>query len=223
VTLSLFSGDAIQVYAENFSENVKSFFDLFPNLKDVAPFFLVSEPDMRWVTIPPAFFKLCGPQPWTWETVATKLLDLQSIPGVYAFQVLGHFAQDPLAKEKFEEYCGPEGLESLYNYINRPRRTILEVLLDFPTTAALIPPNYLLELIPFMRPRAFSIASPPKETHHIEILVAVVQYKTNLKTERKGTCSYWLAHHCDIGQKVGIFVEKGSLRAPTQVSGLQNP
>ncbi|CAL8082460.1 unnamed protein product [Orchesella dallaii] len=212
--LNFQAGDVLQVFADNFPDNVQNFFKLYPQLRDQPPFYLVSVRSMRWVSIPAELFELCGPQPWTWETVATKIFDFQSIPGVYAFQILRSFATDPLIKEKFDEYCRPEGLDDLYNYTNGPRRTILEVLLDFRNTAVLVPPNYLFELIPFMRPRAFSIASPPCETQHIEILVAVVEYTTNLKTRRRGTCSHWLAEYCQIGQKVGVFCEKGSLRPP---------
>lgn len=49
--------------------------------------------------------------------------------------------------------------EELYSYCNRPRRTILEVLHDFPYSRAKIPFQYLFDLIPILQPRAFSIAS----------------------------------------------------------------
>ena len=206
------------MFAENFPENVELFFEIFPNLRNQEPFYLVCDPQMSWESIPVQLFDVCGPQPWTWEIVASQLIDLQSIPGVYVFEVLKSFTSDPLLQEKFDEFCKPEGLEELYNYVNRPRRTIMEVLQDFPDAVSGLPPNYIFDIIPFMRPRAFSIASPPKETEHIEILVAVVEFKTNLKKLRKGTCSYWLAHHCKIGQKVSIYCEKGSLRPPITVS-----
>lgn len=213
----VYVGDVVQVYPENFPENVDLFFEIFPGLRNQAPFFLESDPNMKWEDIPLQLFDVCGPLPWTWEKVAKQALDLKSIPGIYVFEILRCFTTDPLLKEKFDEYCRPEGLEELYNYINRPKRTILEVLQDFPSVAAEIPTNYIFDIIPFMRPRAFSIASPPKEDHHIEILVAVVEFKTNLKKPRRGTCSYWLAHHAVLGETVAIYCEKGSLRPPSTV------
>ena len=49
--------------------------------------------------------------------------------------------------------------EDYYSYCRRPRRTILEVLADFPSAVAGLDLAYLLELIPWLQPRAFSIAS----------------------------------------------------------------
>ena len=48
----------------------------------------------------------------------------------------------------------------MYEYVQRPRRTILEVLLDFGHTR--VPKEYLFDLFPLMRPREFSIASSIK-------------------------------------------------------------
>lgn len=207
----------LQVYPESFPENVQLFFEIFPQLRNQSPFYVHCDAEMGWEAIPPELMEVVGPMPWTWEKVASQLLDLQSIPGQYVFEILYYFAEDPLLKEKFGEMLVEDGLEALYTYVNRPRRTIIEVLQDFPGVAMNIPANYIFELIPFLRPRAFSICSPPKDSFHIEILVAVVEYKTNLKKMRKGTCSYWLAHHCPIDYPVAVFCEKGSLRPPKTV------
>ena len=48
----------------------------------------------------------------------------------------------------------------MYEYVQRPRRTILEVLLDF--RHAKVPKEYIFDLFPLMRPREFSIASSVK-------------------------------------------------------------
>ena len=46
-----------------------------------------------------------------------------------------------------------------FAYCNRVRRSIVEVLYEFRETTPNIPVNYILDLIPVLQPRAFSIAS----------------------------------------------------------------
>ena len=78
-----------------------------------------------------------------------------------------------------------DGQQELYDYCNRPKRNILEVLYDFRHTTPNIPEHYLFDLIPPVKPRSFSIAS--SQRHHgsvLELLVAVVNYRTVLKTAR---------------------------------------
>jgi sulfite reductase alpha subunit-like flavoprotein len=74
---------------------------------------------------------------------------------------LSYFTDNELEKEKLQEFTTPEGQEELYNYCNRPRRTILEVLTDFPHATANLTLEYLFEIFSPIRPRAFSIASAP--------------------------------------------------------------
>lgn len=86
--------------------------------------------------------------------------------------MLSYFTDSELEKEKLHEFTTPEGQEELYSYCNRPKRTILEVLIDFPHATANISLEYLFEIFSPIRPRAFSIASAPSVSFyvfHIEI------------------------------------------------------
>ncbi|KAJ8300992.1 hypothetical protein KUTeg_022511 [Tegillarca granosa] len=121
-------------------------------------------------------------------------LDINSVPRRSFFELMCLFSEDELEKEKLKEFCTAEGQEELYSYCNRVKRSILEVLQDFPHTSSNIPFEYFFDLIPALQPRAFSIASSqqayPEELH---ILMAVVEYKTKLYKPRRGVCSTWLA------------------------------
>ena len=98
----------------------------------------------------------------------------------------------------------------------------MQVLQDFPTSTANLPFQYMIDLIPMLQPRAFSIASSMQvstaytytthSTHHthpqahpgqIQILMAVVKYRTKLHKPRMVS---WGCH-------IFIFVAKYSLSA----------
>jgi len=198
------------VQPSNLRTNVDKFFDLFPQLHDASAIHLHANPKTPWVKIAPEIRKVCGPMPWTWETIVLHMLDIQSVPRQYFFELMAQFATDDLESEKLQEFCTPEGQEDLIRYCNRPRRTILEVFEDFPKTTAMIPPQYLFDMIPAIKPRSFSIASPPS-SEFIEILVAVVDYQTTIHARRKGLCSNWLAFE---GETIPIWVTRGSFRFP---------
>lgn len=87
---------------------------------------------------------------------------VKAVPRRYIFELLAHFTNSELEREKLIEFSSPKGQEDLYTYCNRPRRTILEVLTDFPHATARIPLQYFFELFQPIRTRAFSIASSPK-------------------------------------------------------------
>lgn len=125
--------------------------------------------------------------------------------------MLQHFSHDELEKEKLNEFSTPEGTDERYSYANRPRRTILEVFQDFHKCAKSIPLFRLLEIIPSIQPRAFSIASSPtKHRNEIHLLVAVVKYKTILHFPREGLCSTWLSTLAP-GSKVPIWIKTGGI------------
>ena len=113
------------------------------------------------------------------------------------------------------ELSSTDGQQDLYDYVNRPRRHILEVLHDFRHSTPHVPVEYLFDLFPRIRPRSFSIASSFDRTpDKVELLVAVVRYRSKLLgAPRLGLCSNFLKRLVQ-GSKVDVRVEKGGLRFP---------
>lgn len=106
------------------------------------------------------------------------------------------------------------------DYVVRPRRTVLEVLADFPNAGSRVPPAYLFDLIPPIRPRPFSIANSPRvHPGEIHVLAAIVHFRTKLQKPRKGLCTAFLARLDAKGRPtVPLLVRKGSLRMPASGS-----
>lgn len=99
------------------------------------------------------------PSPTTVRDVFTKYLDILGTPRRSFFAKLSLFAANEEEKEKLEELASPEGVDLLYDYCIREKKTYSEVLLDFPS--AKVPLAILLQLIPVLRPRSYSISSSP--------------------------------------------------------------
>ncbi|NXY72813.1 NDOR1 oxidoreductase, partial [Glareola pratincola] len=180
------AGDVVMIQPQNSPEDVQQFCQL-----------LRLDPDRCFVlkpTAPGTSLPALLPQPCTIRYLVTHYLDISCVPRRSFFELLSYFSTNELEREKLQEFSSAQGQEELYSYCNRPRRTTLEALWDFPHTTCAIPPDYLLDLIPRIRPRAFSIASSMlAHPDRIQILMAVVRYKTRLSKPRRGLCSTWLA------------------------------
>ncbi|XP_029775443.1 NADPH-dependent diflavin oxidoreductase 1 isoform X3 [Suricata suricatta] len=207
--LSFAPGDVVLIQPENQASHVQQFCRV-----------LGLDPSRYFTLLPREPGVPCPaqlPQPCSVRHLVSHYLDIASVPRRSFFELLACLSPHELEREKLLQFSAPQGQEELYSYCNRPRRTILEVLCDFPHTAGAIPVDYLLDLVPPIRPRAFSIASsllahPSK----LQILIAVVQYQTRLKEPRRGLCSSWLAS-LDPGRgpvQVPLWVRPGSLTFP---------
>jgi sulfite reductase alpha subunit-like flavoprotein len=121
-------------------------------------------------------------------------LHITRVPSRSFFEKLVWFSDDERERERLLEFIQPGNMDELYTYCHRPRRTTVEVLQDFPQTTSRIPFDYVFDLFQPMRPRLFSIASSPKvHLNRIQLLVAVVRYKTIIALPREGLCSNYLA------------------------------
>lgn len=204
-------GDVCMVQPSNLEETVEDFLRLVDHL-DPDRWFSLEQNDAN-MELPPDTIGLG--KVTNLRQCATHLFDLQAIPGRYFFELLSKFTKDDLEKEKFVEFTTAEGQQDLYEYCNRPRRNILEVLYDFSAnTTKHLPLEYLFDLFPVIKPRAFSIASSPVvDTDEIHLLVAVVKYRSKLVKPRLGLCSNWLAR-AQPGDDVTMWVKKGTFTFP---------
>ena len=121
-------------------------------------------------------------------------LNITRIPSRSFFEKLVWFSDDERERERLLEFLQAGNMDELYTYCHRPRRTTVEVLQDFPLTTSRIPLDYVFDLFQPIRPRSFSIASSPKvHLNRVQLLVAVVRYKTIIAFPREGLCSNYLS------------------------------
>ncbi|CUS14877.1 unnamed protein product [Tuber aestivum] len=206
-------GDTVTLLPKNFPEDVEEFLDCqgFTDIADHPLGFVRSSHPAIESPLPGRLI-----QPLTLRTLLIHHLDINAIPRRAFFSMIANFTDNPTHKERILEFTNPEYLNELYDYTTRPRRSILEVLQEFSSVK--IPINRLTDVIPAMRPRAFSVASsntghspgPAAEGINLEILVAIVKYRTIIKKTRQGVCTRWLASLKE-GDPISVVFQHGTL------------
>ena len=183
-TLEYDPGDTVALYPTNDPQDVQALLDHqgWANIADYK------------VSVTPEFTDCVFGglvSPLTVRSLLTHHLDIMAIPRRNFFANVWHFS-DGLERERDRllEFSTVDGLEDLYDYANRPRRSILETVTEFGSLK--IPIEYLLDVFPVLRPRLFSIASPQNQ-QNVELLIAIVKYKTIIRRIRQGVCTKYVA------------------------------
>ncbi|WVQ75346.1 NADPH-dependent diflavin oxidoreductase 1 [Cryptococcus sp. DSM 104548] len=149
--------------------------------------------------------------PTTLRSLLTNHLDIQCSPRKSFFEWLRRFSPEELEKERLDEFIADP--DEIHTYATRPSRTLVETLADFRHTR--IPLSHLLEVLPPLRRRQFSIASSfEAHPNRVQLLIALVEYKTNLSLPRVGLCSSWLSSRLKPGTRVPIHIAAPTLFLP---------
>ncbi|KAH7729955.1 flavodoxin family protein [Aphelenchoides avenae] len=185
-------GDVLMVYPRNLQESVDIAIEAMRILPEVLDReFSIREND-RNIPLPSAWLL---PSPTTLRQCLERYFDLQAVPRRSLFELLAKVATDKMEKDRLRELSSPEGLDDYLDYCQRPRRTVAEMLRDFPRTAKDLRPEHLFDIFTPIRARAFSIASSPRAHEgKIQLLVAKVEYKARRMVDpRRGLCSTYLS------------------------------
>lgn len=179
-------GDLLTIYPKNFPPEVDKLIEMMDWTKYANRTIIWSTQDGQ-VKYPRDLYPVDNA---TLRDVLIDNLDINAIPTRTFLKQLRRHTSDEREKERLLELTQEENTQEFYDYTSRPRRTILEVLEDFP--AVKIPFNYALEIFPIIRGRAFSIANSDlshqdtkSAEHVVELLVALVQYKTIIRKPRQ--------------------------------------
>lgn len=187
--LSYSPGDTLALYPPNDDRSVDLLLELQPHWIPLAdkPLDIKRLPELEGGFIDPSQLTL--------RNLIKYHLDIMSIPRRSFFALLHHFVntlteEGQREKEKLYEFSTLTEAEDLYDYANRPRRLILETIMEFEKNLK-IPVEYVLDLFPLIKVRLFLIASK-SSSDTVEIIAGIVEYKTILRRIRRGLCTKWI-------------------------------
>jgi sulfite reductase alpha subunit-like flavoprotein len=198
-------GSTLTIYPKNFPIDVDEFLRImgWSSIADRPVRFVPTNPTST-STKPP--ITMDGTM--TLRKILTNYLDIMSIPRRSFFAQLAHFTTDEFQRDRLLEFTDPQYIDELYDYTTRPRRSILEVLQEFETVR--VPWQRICDLVPMMRGRQFSIASACRGDGGVELLIAIVKYKTVIKRIRQGVCTRYITSLTP-GSQITVTIQKGGL------------
>jgi sulfite reductase alpha subunit-like flavoprotein len=224
-SISYGPGAIAVVYPKNFPADVQDFINLM-DWEDIAdtPLALMpntsNSPQRSQSLSPLRHLDLSGIN-LTIRYLLSNTLDIMSIPRRTFFASLSHFANGDTEDERYQkerllELANPDLIDELWDYTTRPKRTILEVMMDF--TSLKIPWQYALSVLPLMKGRQFSIASGGLLTRdeqgrtRVQLLVAIADPPSPIIKFRRryGVCTRYIAS-LEAGQEINIGVQPGYL------------
>ncbi|KAI9812710.1 MAG: NAPDH-dependent diflavin reductase [Pycnora praestabilis] len=210
-------GDVLTIFPKNFPADVDHLIKLMDwDIDADRPIKFVSTSssiDMQAYPPPPVPYLLPYPQ-LTLRSLLTNYLDITAIPRRSFFSLIAHFTEDEMHKGRLLEFTNPEYVDELYDYTTRPRRSILEVLQEFESVK--VPWRWIGTVLPILRGRQFSITSGGERKlaangdSQIELLVAIVRYRTVIKKIRQGVCTRYIAALPE-GTQLNVLFQKGGL------------
>jgi len=218
-------GAVAVIYPKNFPKDVDDFIatQMWQDVADIPLIVKPTREDVDLKRYPPS--PLRGLQSekdvFTIRELLTNYLDILSIPRRSFFASLAYFTKDgnedeQYQKERILELANPELIDELWDYTTRPKRTILEIMPDFPSIK--IPWQYALTILPIMRGRQFSIASGGRLKYNedgstrVQLLVAIANPPNPIIKYRKryGVCTRYIAK-LEAHQKLSIMIQPGYL------------
>jgi NADPH-ferrihemoprotein reductase len=152
--------------------------------------------------------------PCTLRHILADAIDITTPPRKAVLKALAEYATDAKDKAELLLLAKDGDVQDKYStWIKHDQRTILEVLNHFPSVSPPLPA--ILELLPRLAPRFYSISSSPSAfPGSVHITSVVVRFNTPTGREHAGVCSTWMAD-LKPGCHVPVFIRESSFKLPS--------
>jgi NADPH-ferrihemoprotein reductase len=157
------------------------------------------------------------PCPCSYRVALTHYVDICAPIKSHVLKAISEYTTDESEKARLAllSTASEEGLKEYGRYIQKERRSIVDILTEFNSCKP--PMDYLLELLPRLQARYYSISSSPKADANIVSVTAVVLKYSIGDRVIKGVCTNYLADK-QVGDKSPIFVRKSTVRLPHRLT-----
>ncbi|KHJ42460.1 FAD binding domain protein [Trichuris suis] len=180
------AGDHLAVYPRNDPVLVDKFSELLGVDLDSVIALTSIDPDSRKRTPFPC--------PCSYRTALSFYVDVTSPLRMHVIKEIVQHCSDPNEKRVLQSMVTmtEESRKKYLSWIVAEQRGILDIMIDLPSCRP--PLDLLLELLPRLQPRYYSISSSPKvDPDTVSITAAVVRHVTLLGRIRKGVATNYLA------------------------------
>ena len=132
-------------------------------------------------------------------------LEIRSVPSKALLRVLAEHTSDPQEKRRLQELCSKQGASDYTKSVRELGLSLLDLLNAFPSCQP--PFERLLELVPRLKARPYSVSSSPLEnSNHLHFVFNIVEFPAleGVRQERHGVCTGWLADITEAQRQVKI-------------------
>jgi len=159
------------------------------------------------------------PCPTSYRTALLHYVDIVAVPRTHILKELAKYTEDNKERSQLELMAGttPEGKALYQSWIVSDVRHLLHILEDLPTCKPAV--DHLLELLPRLQPRFYSIASSAKvHAKSVHVCGVVVEYTTPTGRLNKGVATTWLKEKIpgENEYKVPVYIRRSQFRLPNR-------
>lgn len=155
--------------------------------------------------------------PITLRAALKRYADVLSSPSKGGLAALAAFAEDASEAARLRELASIEGRDAYHAYISAAKRSLLEVLQDFPSARPTLG-AFFGSIAPRLQPRFYSISSSPAlHPRSAHVTAAIVKETMPSGRVHEGVATTWLAKATP-GTKVPIFIRRSTFKLPADFS-----